>query len=561
MAVQLRGYALVFAAVVVAFLAALLAEGEAAVGKGRRPMAWWALYVLAAAAALWTHLLAAPLLLVLAIAWVAVAAAGPEPRRRRRLALGAAAHLAAALSFLPWLARVPGQLGAFERSGTDWMTPPTGRQLSFVFTYWLPVGPVALPDVRPYWWLNLLGAAALLVPLAAAGLALARRRAGRAGQLAAAAAAAGVFAVLLWGLDRFGVASVFHGPRYPLLAAGLWGLGLAGLALAGGGLAARRLASRSPNLARAARRSSIHRLSRRRLLAWLLLAPWLAAAATGHLLALRQEARGGLPAARPAIEAALGSAGEPLYVSPSELAPFFRRSLAGLAVAPVEEAPCGLVERGRAVVLDLNPWPQVERARDRVLARAANRGLLAADARWEDLPTPALGASLLRLAGAGPRARELCERALAPPRPWRIEPAALALPEDQLFADGWSRLDLGDELVPRRWGAAPVATLRFDRPLPPGRYALHLVGHRSRWPRPLEEVCVEPPTGGAACSAHPEGRFEAVVPFEVERRLRRPRAVVRHPVWSPAQVSGSGDRRRLSVLIEVSWIEASEEIR
>lgn len=213
------------------------------------------------------------------------------------------------------------------------------------------------------------------------------------------------------------------------------------------------------------------------------------------------------------------------------------------------------------MVLDLNPWPQVERARDRVLARAANRGRLAVEARWEELPPPALGASLLHLAGAGagPRARELCERALAPPRPWRAEPAAVALPEDQLFADGWSRLDLGDELVPRRWGAAPQATLRFDRPLQPGRYTLHLVGHRSRWPRAVEEVCIEPPGVGSVCSAHPEGRFEAVVPFAVERRRLWPRAVVRHPVWSPAQVGRSGDRRRLSVLLEAAWIEPRAE--
>jgi hypothetical protein len=46
-----------------------------------------------------------------------------------------------------------------------------------------------------------------------------------------------------------------------------------------------------------------------------------------------------------------------------------------------------------------------------------------------------------------------------------------------------------------------------------------------------------------------------VVPFAVERRLRRPRAVVRHPTWSPAAVGGGGDRRWLSVLLEAAWIE------
>ncbi|HEX6203010.1 MAG TPA: hypothetical protein VF100_08405, partial [Thermoanaerobaculia bacterium] len=269
--------------------------------------------------------------------------------------------------------------------------------------------------------------------------------------------------------------------------------------------------------------------------------------------------RRGLPAARPAIEAAVAEAGAPLYLSPSELMPFFRRSLAGLPLAPVEDVACGLLDEGRAVVLDLNPWRPIDRARDRVLARAANRGLLAAAWSWQELPAPALGASLLRLDGAGPRAAELCERRLAPPRPWAEEPPAVALPEEQLFADGWSRLEVGNDLVPRRWGVAPAATLRFDRPLPPGRYVLHLVGHRGRLPRPIEEVCVEPPGGGeAACAPQPDGRFQIAVPFVADRRLRRPRAIVRHPLWSPADARGGrGDRRRLSIMLEAAWLEAA----
>jgi hypothetical protein len=414
------------------------------------------------------------------------------------------------------------------------MTPATGRELAFVFTYRYPFGPVARPDVPPWAWLNLLGAAAVLVPAVAAASAALRRR--RLSPLAAGGPVAAGFALLLWSLARWEVAPVFHGPRYPALAVGLWGLGLAGLALAGAG---RRGGRREAAAA-----------------SWLLLAPWLAAAGAGHLLALRQEAQGGLLEARPALAAALGSPAEPLYLSPSELAPFFHRSLEGLRVAPAEEVACGLVERGRAALLDLNPWPELERSRDRVLARAVNRGQLAAQWAWEELPATALGATLLRLEGAGPRAAELCARRLAPPRPWQGEPAALALPEDQRTADGWTPLEIGDDLVPRRWGRRAEVTVRFDRRLPPGRYVLHVVAHRAAAPRPREVVCVEPPGAERAdCAEQVAGRFEARVPFTLERKIRRPRARLRHPSWSPADAFGSRDRRRLTLLLEAAWIE------
>lgn len=575
LAVQARGYALVGAAAVVGFLAALLAERAAAAGRWREAFGWWAGYALAAAGAAWTHLLAAPLFAAIAAAWFALTVARRAPRRGRRVFLGATATLLAALSFLPWLARVPAQLGGLESSGTEWMTPAAGRELARVFVYWLPFGPVGDPELPPLSRLGPLGAMALLAPLSAAALVAARRRAagparerldeeiratasrvrsppvagplpGGAGRcpgdgawlLVLALPVAIVFILLLWVLARGGMAPVFHGPRYPLLAAGLWALGLAGLAEVGGGVLGRRRAR----------------------LGALLLVPWLLAAAIGSGLAFGVEAGGGLPAARPAIEAALADGSAPLYVSPSELAPFFRRSLGGLPLAPVEDVACGLLDEGRAVVLDLNPWRPIDRARERVLARAANRGRLAVAWRWEELPTPALGASLLRLEGAGPRAAELCARRLAPPRPWAGEPAAVALPEEQLYADGWSRLEVGDDLVPRRWGIAPAATLRFDRPLPPGRYVLQLVAHRGRLPRPVEAVCVEPPAGAeAVCAPRPEGRFQIAVPFSSDRRLRRPLASVRHPLWSPAEGRGGrGDRRRLSVMLEAAWIERRE---
>jgi hypothetical protein len=531
-AVELRGTGFAFAGAVVAFLALLVADEEARAGRWGRAAATVAVHATAAAAACWSHLLAAPLLVLAGLAWAGQAVAGPRSGRGRRLALGLASHGVALAAFLPWLVRVPRQVAGLAAAGTDWMTPPTWGNLARVVTYWFPLGRVADPRASPWVWLAALGVAALLVPALAAAFARRRRPGAGAAGLAALAAAAG-FVVLLWGLDRAGLAPVFHGPRYPALAVGLWSVGLAALAVSASGSSPRPTAR-----------------------TLVLLAPWLAASAIGHGAALRQEARGGLVAARPAIAVALAGPGEPVYVLPTELAPFFRASLAPFRVEPVEDLACGLVERGRAVVLDVNPWDGLDRLRDRLASRAIARGLLALEVAPRDLPAPALGAGLVVLRGAGPAATALCQREMGPPPRLPSGAVSAALPEDQLAGDGWHGLELDDDLNPRRWSATPAVGLRFDRPLAAGRWELHLVARRLPHPRPRQAVCVVPPAGGEpACSIRPEGSFELVVPFELAAGEARPRAVVRHPLWSPARALGNRDRRRLGFLLGAAWVE------
>lgn len=174
-------------------------------------------------------------------------------RNRSRPALTGflAAHLGMLVLFLPWLARVPHQWELIEVAGPTWMTPATGRNLFFTVAYWLPFGRLGVPDEAPFRAWLLLGVAALVVPLAAAAATALRRRRGAAApervpaapaqarqpaSVLRAAASLGLgatllFVLVLWGADRAGLAHVFHGPRYPLLAAGPWAGGLAALAL------------------------------------------------------------------------------------------------------------------------------------------------------------------------------------------------------------------------------------------------------------------------------------------------------------------------------------------
>ena len=313
--------------------------------------------------------------------------------------------------------------------------------------------------------------------------------------------------------------------------AGLFAAGLTGAALAGG---------------------------RRPIRAAAILAPWLLASLLGQLLAIRQEATpGGLVAFRPQVRelaSGTGQDAEPvLYVTPSVLAPFVRRTFADFDLRPVEEMVCS--GSANALVLDVNPWPALDRSRDLVLARAIGSGRLAAKVttrHWRDAQTTA---DLYRLDGIDDGlARELCRRGLAPLTAVPADAVAAALPGAQLSADGWSYVELDPELRARRWATRPAVRVRFDRAVPAGSYLLHLRANRQ--PFPHETVPLELDLDAAGLHtevAAPAGPVDLTLPVTFRHRLR-PVLWVRHPVWSPADALGTGDRRQLSLLFEAAWL-------
>lgn len=371
----------------------------------------WGLYAGAAAFALWSHLLSGLVLACLGVVWAGLALA--RTRRLSPLLPAVAANAVALALFLPWLARVPRQLAYLERVGTEWMTPATLSNLLFTWIWWLPfgrVGPPTAPGLAP---LLPLGIATLAVPAAAwLGARLLVRPGERDDDLLARlehGAALGLgtgllFSLLVWGLARFGVAPVFHGPRYPLMAAAAWGGGLACLAAA----AARRLAGA---------RRRLPRWLPWGVLAWALAAPWLAAGLLGPVWSTLGEARSGLETALAPY--ARRAAFEDLYVMPPELLPYVRGELAGFRVHPIEELPCDAAERPElwsgTAVLALNPWPQLDRHRDRVARRVIERRALSREVVARELEPTSVRATLYLLRGVRvSAARYLCERGLAP---------------------------------------------------------------------------------------------------------------------------------------------------
>jgi hypothetical protein len=477
--------------------------------------------------ALWSHLLAAPAAALLAATWGLVALGSRERRAAWRARVALPALLAPWLLALPWLLAVPGQLAHLRRAAPDWMTPASGANLLHVFGWWLPLGRIGAPSPAAEVVLGALGGLAVLVPLV---LGRRRRRAaeprrGAAARLALLTLPAAFGSVLLyWALARLDLAATFHGPRYPLLVWGLLAAGLAAAAIAGG----RRLA---------------HAVAA--------MAPWIVAGVVGQALAIQQEA------AAPALAAFAHrlerlAPGSTLYVMPSELAPFVRETFAGFELRRIEDLACS--PPPEALVLDVNPWPALDRPRDQVVARALRGGRLAADVARHDAD-PQGTAVAYRLRGVDPGfARELCDRGLRPAG--GAPPGALSagLPEDQLSGDGWSYLELDGQLDARRWATRSEVRIRFDRALPAGDYLLHLRGIRQPFPAEHAELSLEL-TGSSfrrEATLGP-GPFELTYPLTLDR-AGRPTLRVRHPTWSPAEAMGTRDRRQLAFLLDAAWL-------
>lgn len=565
-----RGYAISSVALFVCLgvLAVQYGEcGKGPAGEGPPPPALveratlllWLLYAVAASAAMWTHLLAALVMVLLGFAWLVLALA---VRRRcpSFLYLGGLAHLMAAASYLPWLLHLRAELASLHESAVGWMTPATVPNLLAVFAYWYPFGRIAGPE-QPGWQLyDSAGALSLLTPVGAA-LWVARRggrESGRPGRddrrerkqqdprplLVLALCGFGVallFAGILWALQRFAGMTVFFAPRYPALTAALWAAGLAGLAA-----------------------WAVERAGWLRSRVWVLLLPWLACSALGQLWVIGAERTGGLRAMRAHFAPLLPPAGARLYVLPDDLLPFFRRTFAGFDLRPVSELPCALraVSPETAVtVADLNSWHVLDHPRALVARHLIAGGELAARVERASFPDWRPDFNLYRLSSiARAKAGELCARGGFEPAGWDDPPRALAsaTAEAQRYARGWSFPEVGPDLRIRRWGARANAEVRFDRPLAAGRYKLHYFGYRAGFPQEvaLMRLRVEGEPAAHAFNV-PEGPIELAFEFTLARATRHPLLRVTHPTWRPHEVTGSADPRELASLLSHAWIEAA----
>lgn len=530
---EIRGYGLASVALFVAFLALLLAVRDP--GCHRKQAVFWAIYAVAASLALWAHLLAAIVLAWLSLLWAALFGRR-EHWRKPFLTAALVGHLTPILAYLPWLLRLKEQLAFLDRSQPEWMTPPTLANLGWVFTFWYPFGRLGDPLALENRGLVPLGIVAVLAPVAVALLAALAPAA----RLTVRPAALGLgtsllFVGTLWTLHRLGVSYTFHGPRYPLLAANLFAAGLVFAILA-----------------------ATSRFKRRRPWAILFVLPWLLSSALGQGLLAAREARWGLANVLSEINTLLPAKGDRLYVMPSELIPYYRRSLREFEARRIEELPCEA--RGEAVVLDVNFWKNVDRPRDHLVRYLIEKSLLAGTVSQRKFPESQKDYVIYRLDGLDEvRLRELCANGLSSRFARELAGAAsAALAENQHNTTFWSFVETGAQLEMSRWSISPMAPVIFDRPLAAGNYVLHVMGYRE--PYPLDPQPMTFKLRGSELAetvSVGSGSFDLEFPLRLERSLRRPVLLVEHDLWSPAEVSGSKDARKLSFLLYAAWFEAA----
>ena len=386
---EIRGYGIATVAIFAVFLL-LLCLARAADGSRRRRAPLWALYVVAAGLALWTHLLSAIVLAVLGFLWAALFL-----RRRALLVEAVVANLVVAAIFAPWMVRVNEQVAALEKAAPEWMTPASWANLAHVFVFWYPFSRIGDPGAAQNAGLAPLGLVAVLLPLGVLILGAFQRTAtgtdpdpakvfvGRMAVLGLGAAA--ISTTVLWLLARAGLASVFHGPRYPSLAIHLWSAGLvAGVLWA------------------TARRGW------RPVAAAVFLVPWLACAAMAQGVLAQREARAGLVRWLDGPLFAPDALGETIYLMPSSLLPFYRETLAALAPRAVAAMPCE-ARRGPITVLDVGFWRHLSGREDRTLRRLLESSRLAHRTRLERFPKPQKTYALFTLRGLDrERLHELC---------------------------------------------------------------------------------------------------------------------------------------------------------
>lgn len=534
MARDLRAYGLAAAALVTAaFLLLEIAErGVPADGAHRARLRLWAGFVACAAVALWAQLLSAIVLSVLALLWLGLVWLGLVARRsdrRRLLVEGVAAGLVTGLLFAPWLPRVAAQLD-YVRGGAEWMTPPTLANLLATWTLWLPFGRVGFPGDPGLRWLPWWGGAALVAPwlgwLSFAPRA-SRLREPRTRAAVFLAATAVIVATLLWLLDRLGLADTFHGPRYPLIVGPILGLGLALAAGAGA--------------------------RNRPCVALLLLTPWLAAGLFGQWLALGQERTWGLAPRLDQAANLLPRPGEPVYLFPPALVPFYRQTFAAFDLRPIDELPAHLEPGSGFTAVSVSSWRQLDRPGDHLARAFLEPGRLGSSVERWGFPEGRPECEVYRVEEVDPGWLERLRRFGFTSALGREQAAqaALALPEAQRESDGWSFFEMTEDLRTYRWSSSAAVTLRFAPPAQ-GCKTLVLRGYRLPYPEEVVEMILAT-DDGTELDRWQQG------PGEFERRISLAGAGlqavrVTHPQWSPAEELGSGDRRRLGFQLLGAWL-------
>lgn len=500
-----------------------------------RSYALWGTYGVLAACALWIHLLSTLVLGLLGLVWLG----GVFRRGRRRVSLlvgGGAAQAGALLTFAPWLWALPAQLARHHESPDTlpWQSPATLVNWARVFGFWYPLGEIEIPPGAWGTLLHILGALSALVPFGVLiWMGLRRRIPGASpgngpGLMAAGALIAVANVSILWITQYVGISSTFHGPRYPVLTSAFWSVALAGACV----WAAQRNRGKYG-------------------LAWVLAAPWFVCCMVGQLEAVRQERAMSLGQWIETVPR-FPAAGATLYIMSPELLPFYRNTLGDYRLRPVSELLSAGPSGSNVAVLNLNPWQGIDHPRDVYARCLIHSGLLADSLFARKHPEGPLGYVFYLLEGFQSEAASRLEANGFAPAPPLISPAAasIARHESQRMRDGWSSLNAWKSLHTTRAATAPRARMRFDKPVGPGKVALHVTGFRipDNSAMPLAWAFEGEPTRSIAESE--SGAFHLVIHFTLTRRHAFPRVRI-----EPTDASQRGHEM---FQLLCAWIEPVE---
>jgi hypothetical protein len=540
MAKEMRGYALVGAALFGCFLLMAVAVQRARRAESGADGALWAAYGVLASAAMWTHHLAALVLGLLGMAWLAGEVCARR-WRRSSFAVGFAAQAVAAGSAVPLAVDITRQV-AHVAAQPAWTTPATTWNLLGSFTYWIPFGRVGAPQWPSSAAPMLLGALSLAVPVVVWASASRRPASSapdtcRQTQRWLAVTGLGVavaYTLLTWSIDRWMGLQLFHAERYTMPVAALYATGLAMAAC----LAAQAFGGATR-------------------LALGLLAPWLACAAIGHAWVIRIENDHGLGKWLPEAVDLLPGPGAPLYAGPEPLLPMFRSSLAAFDVRPLRaigQHPAGVDE---ATVLHLSLW-SVDPPAEVFFWTLLVNDRLAAHRVERMLPT---GGRDFRIVQLRQLDRDLIARHAAhgfePDARIPAEALSAASPLLQRRRLGWAILEVNEQGEPFRWGRREEVTVHFDRPVAPGRYRLHLHGVRPAAPTETAAMALRlHGTDWQRTLNVPPGPFELDLRIELDHPLSPPVLHITHPVWTMQDLGIRRDSRPFSfVLMRAWWVE------
>lgn len=541
---NLRSYAFAAPALLVCHLSLLLIhEGSRDRSiSGSRAFFLWSGYALLGTVALWSHLLSAFVLLALGIAWIGLSIS-LRHRRSWFVLGGAASQVLILIAFLPWVTRLPSQIGYFRGTEGDWMPKATVAEWLQVPVFWFPYGQIRShlqSFVDPLVFLGLLSLA-IPMGIAVAGAFRGTRDRGDRRLLATGVVAIGIalgFLVLTWTIHRTGIMHTFYGPRYSVLVVGAWTLGLTAIAAWG-----------------------LLRLRLRAVWLWLVLAPWFLTSLTGQVLIQRSESRAGLVSWLPSLPVNDLNPKEPLYVMPSKLISFFRNTLQNYDIHPVEDLSDLHEKRDHLAVLEFSVWSRLHGPQESMERKAIFEKLLSRETYTITNGDGYRFYTVYSLQGFDPeKGRAILSRRFVP-NSGSVPPDAVssARAENQWLFDGWSIFELTPEPGIYRWAMKGTSLIRFTGPVPAGDYLLHICGYRNEHPvdpasmtvqilgeNPIHEVSQSP------------GYFDIKIPVHFDRAHDAPVARVTLPWREPSHYGGSGDKRHLTFNFSRAWIEPAK---